>query len=401
MKAFWCARGAGGGHLIILIALLVTIASGAWSTPALADEPVKVAFIGPLTGANAAVGQGIRNSFKLAIDHGNRGGTLSGHRLPDGVRVEVVVLDDEGVPASGVAAAKKVIADRRVVAVSAHWNSPVALATNPLWHEGRLLNVIPGTLAGKITAPGYPEVARLPVLDIAQSKGAAVFTVKNLRVRKAAVLWDRTGFGEVLSTAYIDNFKRLGGEVVLYDGFNVGEKDFKPLLTRIKGLDPGIIFCGCLYTEGALLKKQMYELQMSQKLMGSSGIDTPTFFKVAGNTEGEGTYAVRVNDPVEQLPGGKKFISAYERAGFAEPYETWGPHGYVAGEVIVYLIGKYGTKRTALIEGIRKITRLKPVQTIFGPIWFDDHGQMHPMVLNMVEGKNGAFVPVQRLDVTD
>ena len=63
-------------------------------------EVVKIGFIAPITGNNAALGVGMKNSADLAIKHANASG-----KYP--YKFELVVADDAADPSTAVAAANK------------------------------------------------------------------------------------------------------------------------------------------------------------------------------------------------------------------------------------------------------------------------------------------------------
>ena len=78
---------------VLRIALFVLVLA----LPAAAKETVKLAFIGPLTGGNSALGLGGRNSADLAVKLHNASGKGK-------YQYELVVLDDECKPDTGVQA---------------------------------------------------------------------------------------------------------------------------------------------------------------------------------------------------------------------------------------------------------------------------------------------------------
>src|SRR5690606_9157993 len=130
--------------------LIVSLAT----LPGFAQDVVKIAFLGPLTGPNAAQGLGARNAFDLAIKEANESG-----RFP--FRIEAMILDDASDPSTGVAAALRAVNDPAVVAATGHWNSPVALATIDVFHEHGIPMVIWGAIHPDITRRGYREVTRV------------------------------------------------------------------------------------------------------------------------------------------------------------------------------------------------------------------------------------------------
>ena len=90
--------------IIILSFLLVSCAAGGGT-----KKVVKISFIGPLTGGNAAMGLGGKNSFALAVDQHNKDPKSK-------YTYEPVYIDDEGKPDVGVQAALKAASDPAVVA---------------------------------------------------------------------------------------------------------------------------------------------------------------------------------------------------------------------------------------------------------------------------------------------
>jgi len=67
-----------------------------------AKDTVKIAFVGPLTGGNSAIGLGGRNSADLAVRLRNADAKSKYH-------YELVVLDDECKPDAGVQVATKAV----------------------------------------------------------------------------------------------------------------------------------------------------------------------------------------------------------------------------------------------------------------------------------------------------
>src|SRR5512135_2871562 len=92
------------------------------SLAANAKETVRIAFIGPLTGGNSAIGLGGRNSADLAVKLRNADPKAK-------YQYDLVVLDDECKPDTGVQVATKAGADRSIVAGITHYCSVVAVAT--------------------------------------------------------------------------------------------------------------------------------------------------------------------------------------------------------------------------------------------------------------------------------
>ena len=87
-----------------------------------AKDTVRIAFVGPLTGGNSAIGLGGRNSADLAVKLRNQDAKAK-------YQYDLVVLDDECKPDTGVQVATKAGSDRTVIAGVTHYCSVVAMAT--------------------------------------------------------------------------------------------------------------------------------------------------------------------------------------------------------------------------------------------------------------------------------
>ena len=140
--------------------------------PAAAKETVKLAFIGPLTGGNTAIGLGGRNSADLAVKLRNADPKAK-------YQYELVVLDDECKPDTGVQVATKAGADRSIAAGITHYCSVVAVATVETFHRLGLPTIVWGAVLPDITyGHSYREIHRVNGTMINQNEIAAKLMLK-------------------------------------------------------------------------------------------------------------------------------------------------------------------------------------------------------------------------------
>jgi branched-chain amino acid transport system substrate-binding protein len=122
-----------------LLALLIAV------TPAAAQEKVKIGFITTLSGPNAAIGEHMKNSVELALDHLGR--------KVGGLPVEVIYGDDQNKPDVGKQVADEMLKRHQVNFVSGIIWSNVMLAVAPtVTGAGTFMigtNAGPHQLAGK------------------------------------------------------------------------------------------------------------------------------------------------------------------------------------------------------------------------------------------------------------
>ncbi len=292
-------------------------------------------------------------------------------------------------PTTGVDAVKKICDDKSVIAASAHWNSPVALATSQFFHECGLMNLISGAASDKLTKQGYKEITPVntPFLNIFPPLAEKTYT--NMGIKNVAIVKSRDDFGNDISAVFRKSYEQLGGKIVAEEGYNIGERDFTTLLTKIRALNPEAVMLFGYSTEAALVIRQMRQLGIEAPFLGASSWQTQTFIDTAG-PGAEGSIVATSLPTNEELGSkGSEYLAAYAAAGFKEPPDVYGPFGYAAGQILVEAIKQFGPDRKAIIDGFRS---LKGVDTIFGKVSVDEDGEVQPKQVSFAILKNGKFV---------
>ncbi len=353
------------------------------------QEVVKIGFLAPLTGGNSAIGIGMKNSAQLAVDQVNKSG-----KYP--YKFELVTADDAGDPSTAVAAANKLIADKGVVAVAGHFNSGCGLATAPVFHKAGMPMVVTGAIHPDITTKGFKEINRVITAADIQNKYAGELAAKEWGIKTIALINDRTDYGKTNADQFGKAAEANGAKVISVDGITVGQQDFSALLTKIKASNPDCIYFGGVATEAGLLKRQMASLNMDCLFLSDSGIISETFNKIAGS-DANGMIAFNIGKPLEDLPGGKKFLDDYAAAKFAEPAENIGQFAYDSVGIIMQAVGESkATDRAKLIDAIRKIK----FDGVLGTTTFDEQGQTQNTLITTYISDNGKWVPFEKASMT-
>ena len=170
--------------------------------------------------------------IEIAVD--DMGGELLGHPI------EIVGEDTGCSPEGGQAAATKLASDTSLVAVVGTSCSSEARVGAPILTEAGLSMISPSNTAPDLTDPakhvaGYFRTAHN---DLVQGRVAAEFVYNELGLKKAATIHDGSLYAVGLATAFADNFKKLGGEIVSEQAVNVGDTDMRPVLTTIAAAAP-------------------------------------------------------------------------------------------------------------------------------------------------------------------
>jgi branched-chain amino acid transport system substrate-binding protein len=344
-------------------------------------KTVKIGFIGPLTGPNAAFGLGARNGADLAVKETNRAG-----KAP--YKYELVVMDDASDPSTGVSVATKLCTVDKVAAATTHFNSPVGLATIHVFHRYTTPQVFWGGIHPDITYKNnFPEVTRVCANTIVEHAQLVDFVFKKMGYDGWSLIYDTTSYGTSCNNAVKKALDEAGAKVLTEDGVPVGTQDFRPILSRIKAQNPGpkVIYYGGVVTEAALIKRQMAEMGMSSYLYcGVTGFDSETFNKTAGS-DAEGTVIVGKKVIGED----SAFVKAYKAEGYKDYYEATGPYAYDATGLIIAAINKVGPDDKALLA---KTIRGIEYQGVLGLTKFDDFGQTLTGGLTLKVSEGGQWV---------
>ncbi|MFH1373971.1 MAG: branched-chain amino acid ABC transporter substrate-binding protein [bacterium] len=375
IKAMWVLVG--------LVAVVVMLAG--CSKEAGRQQEYKIAAILPISGPNAAQGIGMMNSCKAAIDELKRTGKLKD------IQLKLMELDDESKPEAAVRAAERAAQDPKVVAVTAHWNSGCALATNPVFHSHGLANLVPAAINSKITLEQEgDEIFRIDPHDLIIVEYAARFAVTREDWKRVYVIDDNTFYGKELARKFRGFYEQDGRTVIGQDAVNVGEQDFTALLTRIDGSSPDVIFFGGVVAEAALIRRQMKTVGMEADFISLTGIFTESFIKAAGPAA-EGAFSVTVVPPIDLLPGSDEFLAAYERGKYSHPHEAWGVYAYASIQVLAEAISRSlpNPDRRTVIDQLKT----GEFETVLGDMRFDSDGQTTLVTLFIYEVTDGQWVP--------
>jgi branched-chain amino acid transport system substrate-binding protein len=344
-------------------------------------KTVKIGFIGPLTGPNAAFGLGARNGSDLAVKEANRSG-----KGP--YKYELVVMDDASDPSTGVSVATKLCTVDKVAAATTHFNSPVGLATIHVFHRYVTPQVFWGGIHPDITYKhNFPEVTRVCANTIVEHAQLVDFVFGQKGYDGWSLIYDTTSYGTSCNNAVKKALEEAKAKVLSEDGVPVGTQDFRPILSRIKALQPSpkVIYFGGVVTEAALIKRQMAEMGMSGYLYcGVTGFDSETFNKTAG-ADAEATVIVGK----KAIGDDSAFVKAYNAAGYKEYYEATGPYAYDATGLIIAAINKVGPEDKALLA---KTIRGMEYEGVLGLTKFDEFGQTLTGGLTLKISEGGHWV---------
>src|SRR5207342_1924029 len=288
-----------------------------------ASAQIKLGVAGPLTGGSAAFGAQLKNGVEQAVEDINAAGGILGQKI------QVFVGDDRADPKEGVSVANKFVGDG-VKFVVGHFNSGVTMPASEVYQENGILEITPSATNPKITERGMWNIFRTCGRDDQQGAVAGAYILKNYKGKKVALVHDKTTYGQGLADETKKAMTKGGMKEALYEGVNLGEKDFSALVSKIKASGADLVYWGGLHTEGGLIVRQMRDQGIKAPLMGGDGITSDEFASVGGPGV-EGTLMTYGPDP-RNKPDAKKVVEEFRAKKF-EP-EAYTLYSYAGVQII-------------------------------------------------------------------
>ncbi len=342
-------------------ALCITLG---WIGPAGA---VKVGIVLPLTGAEAKFGEIEKRSFDMALEEINAKGGIKGEPL------ELIVEDDTGRPDVGRSVVEKLITKDKVVMVGGGYSSSVTYAVAGVCQQNKMPFLVNTGAADNITSSGWDYIFRLnpPVSEYAGAIESMLTEV--IKPKTVAILHENTLFGTSGAKSFDETCKKLGYKVLLKEGYESGGIDFKPILVKVRQLNPDILYMVSYVMDASLLMKQAKELKLTPKMFigGAAGFTLPEFAKnaeIASDKVVSATLWHQILRYPEAMPYFNKYVKKYK-----QDTEYHGAEAYAAAYVIADVLKRAKSYSSAHIKEALAATDM---MTAFGPVKFISYGKM-------------------------
>src|SRR4029077_11350985 len=177
-------------------------------------------------------------------------------------------------------------------------------------------------------------------------------------------------YGQGLANEAKKTMNAKGVQEVLYEGINIGDKDFSALVSKIKASGAALVYWGGLHTEGGLIVRQMRDQGVNAVLMGGDGITSDEFATIGGPGV-EGTLMTYGPDP-RKRPEAKAVVDKFRAKNF-DP-ESYTLYSYAAVQVI-----QLAAQAANSIEPKKVADEMhsgRKFSTVIGDISFDKKGDV-------------------------
>jgi branched-chain amino acid transport system substrate-binding protein len=333
---------------------------------ALADTAaaqVKLGIGGPITGGSAAFGAQLKNGVEQAVQDINAAGGILGQKI------QLLVGDDRADPKEGVSVANKFVGDG-VKFVVGHFNSGVTIPASEVYQENGILEITPAATNPKVTERNMWNIFRTCGRDDQQGGVAGAIIADKFKGKRVAVVHDKTTYGQGLAEETRKTMNAKGIKEVLFEGVNVGDKDYSALVSKIKAARADLVYWGGLHDTGGLILRQLRDQGVKATFMGADGITDDEFAVIAG-PGAEGTLMTFSPDP-RTNPANKEIIEVFRKKGF-EP-QAYTLYSYAAVQII-----KQAAEAAKSLDP-KKVAEVmhsgKVFNTVLGDLSFDKKGDV-------------------------
>ena len=359
-----------------------------------AKPVVKIGFIGDLTGSNSNLVTPGANGAKLAIAEANAKGDLP-------VTIEFAPKDNkEANPTTAPGIAQGLINDRGVIAVIGPAFSGETSAVQPLFKAAGITHITQSATRDDLTSGGFTTFFRGLASNFDEASAAAKI-VKKLGCTKAAVIDDKSAYGQDLGSTAATKFPFAGAKIVDRESI-APATDYTSLVDTLITKKPDIVFYGGYEPQASILLKQMREKGVKALFMGGDGMKDIKFGPDAGVTNSEGAIAVApARDPnVANDEASKTFVKDYTAKYKVAP-DIYAPEGFDIANIYIAGIAECGkggasaVTRACVLKFVTDLKDFKGLTKTFG--WTTDPKALHEvtdkfMNVYQIVGKNGVFV---------
>ncbi len=367
--------------------VLVSISVFAFMLPsqAAAADTIKVGIVLPLTGPQAKFGEIEKQSFDMALEEINGGGGIKGKKL------EFIMEDDTGRPEVGRSVVEKLITKDKVVMLGGGYSSSVTFGVAGVAQQNRVPFLVNTGSADKITEQGWDYIFRLnpPVSEYAS--GVETFLAEVVKPKDAVILHENSLFGTKGAKAFQKSCKKLGIKVLMTEGYEHGGIDFKPVLVKVKQMNPDLVYMISYIMDASLLMRQARELKLTPRLFvgGAAGFTLPEFDQNAGKAANFVVSATLWHQ-VLPLPGAMDYFNRF-KARYNKDTEYHGAEAYAAAYVIRDVLKR---AKSFSPEDIKQALSETKLMTVFGPVKFtsyDKKTNQNRLTTYVVQWQNGKL----------
>ncbi len=339
-------------------------------------DVLKLGVIVPATGDVASIGQAAQAAIKLSVDEINNAGGVNGKSI------EVVFEDGKCSASAAANAAQKLMNVDKVNVIlggacSGETSSFVKIAMDRKIPVFSYCSSAPTlTAVGPYFFRNYPSDAYSAVF-------AADYLYNTLGVKKVAVVYHVSDYGNALSARFDTEFKKLGGTVVMNEGMPQNIKDYRTIISKIKNSDADYVYALTYSEGGAVFVNQAKSLGLNKKMFFSETAEDPKFIAdVSGKAD--------IQYYVAKSPSNAEFAAKMKEVAKVDTVPACAPQAYDAAKITANVYSKTGNNPDAFAAEMKKVS----YEGVAGKTAFDTNGDqaIAEFTVKKIEGGKAVII---------
>ena len=370
------------------LTVVAAIAALAGLASAQEVQVVKIGHVAPMSGSQAHYGKDNENGVRMAIEDLNAQNIVIGGKK---IKFEIQAEDDAADPKQGAAVAQK-LCDAKVAGVVGHLNSGTTIPASKIYHDCGIPHVTGAATNPGLTKPGYKTTYRIIANDNALGSGLAFYAADALKLKKVAIIDDRTAYGQGVAEVFKRTAASKGMQIVDEQFTTDKATDFMAILTAIKAKSPDAIFYGGMDAQGGAMLRQMEQLGLSNvKYFGGDGICTAEIAKIAAGAKTlNNVVCAEGGASLQKMPGGVAWKAKYD-GKYPDQFQVYSPYTYDATFVLVDAMKRANSVDPKVYTAKLADTNFKGVTA---NIAFEPNGEMKNPSITLYVYKDGKKSPL-------
>lgn len=340
-------------------------------------QMIKVGAILPLTGDGAIYSSPLKKGIDLAVKR---------IHSKTGEKVEVIYEDNQLDPKVAVAAINKLINVDKVKVILGGMFSSTTLAIAPIAQKEKVVLISPTASSEEVPNTGDYVFSIYPS-DAYDGWVIANFSAEKLNKKIAFSLFVQAEAMIAGKNAFKKELIKLGGKVIGEEGFAPNTSDFRSILTKVKSLEPDLVFLAAYLNELSKILVQAKELGVNTQFITISTAFDPKLFDLAGNATEGMLLSAPFFDPSSNFPQIVDFQKSYERE-YDEKPNVWAAYGYDVMQIA--WLGIYNSQKNH-ISIDKALLNIKNYPGITGKTTFRSNGSVAKELRIMI-AEDGEFV---------
>ena len=371
-------------RLRIPIVLVVVVTSLVLVGEAKAQAPVKIGFLAPLSGAIAQAGKDMYSGCELYWEES--GWQLAGRKL------EVILEDNEGVPATTLTRARKLVESDRVNMLAGVILSNVAYALVPYVEAQGIPTIYPINSADDLTQRKRPKwLIRTGFSAGGNMHPFGEYAARTLGYKKVAVISLDYAFGWETVGGFQQTFEDNGGQIIQKIWVPLNVQDYAPYLAQVKH-EADAVFVLALGRWTILFAKQYAESGLKGRVpLIAGGTYTDEHVLPQLGDESIGVISAHHYSAALDTPANRKFRAAFEKKYDRTP-SFYSEDCYTGARVVAEAARAVGGRvedRAAFMAALRAV---EIADSPRGPVKIDPYGNpTQNIYIRKVERVNGKL----------